>query len=76
MIMVTSVTCHCQPVIMRGGILEISNDFFSLINKTLENMAPFAVGGCLDVISDNVTICCKVRGVKPTCQKMAAWKIK
>jgi len=76
MIMVTNVTCHCQPVIMRGGILEISNDFFSLINKTLENMAPFAVDGCLDVISDNVTICCKVREVKPTFQKMAAWKIK
>ena len=50
--------------------------FFSLINKTLENMAPFAVDGCLDVISDNVTICWRMKQVKPIFQKMVAWKIK
>lgn len=74
--MISNVTHHCQPVVMKGGILEIYDDFFSLINKTLENMAPFAVDSCLDVISDNVTICWRMKQVKPIFQKTVAWKIK
>lgn len=36
-------------MIMGEGILDISNDFFSLIKKALENMVPFRCGqlfGC------------------------------